>query len=74
LNTLIKVNKSNKVNKNNTDLIDKLFEILKKELAIIKRDKLQTEISSQFGLKNSMFELINVYKINPNGVKLKEKM
>ncbi len=44
-------------------------------MAIIKRDKLQTEIPSQFGLKNNMFELINVYKTNPqNGAKLKEKM
>ncbi len=44
-------------------------------MAIIKRDKLQTEIPSQFGLKNNMFELINVYKTNPqNEAKLREKM
>ncbi|WPM06415.1 complement regulator-acquiring protein (plasmid) [Borreliella sinica] len=62
-------------NKEITDLVDKLAEILKKEMAIIKRDKLLTEIPSQFGLKNSMFELINVYKINSkNGEKLREKM
>lgn len=58
-----------------TNLTDKLFEILAREMTIIKRDKLQTEISSQFGLKNSMFELINVYKIDSKtGIKLKEKM
>ncbi|APS99356.1 hypothetical protein Bmayo_04525 (plasmid) [Borreliella mayonii] len=62
-------------NKKETSLIDKLFEILAREMAIIKKEKLQTEISSQFGLKNSMFELINVYKTDPkNGTKLKEKM
>lgn len=62
-------------NKDKTNLTDKLFEILERETAIIKRDKLQTEISSQFGLKNSMFELINVYKTDSQtGAKLKEKM
>nr|WP_301392737.1 complement regulator-acquiring protein [Borreliella japonica]WKC87708.1 complement regulator-acquiring protein [Borreliella japonica] len=55
--------------------MDKLSEILTREMPIIKRDRLQTEIPSQFGLKNSMFELINVYKINSkNGEKLREKM
>ncbi|WKC74838.1 complement regulator-acquiring protein (plasmid) [Borreliella yangtzensis] len=68
---LTKDNKSNKVNKN---LIDKLLEILKREMTIIKRDKLQTEIPSQFGLANNMFELINVYKTNSDGVRLQEKM
>ncbi|AJA90746.1 hypothetical protein OY14_04670 (plasmid) [Borreliella chilensis] len=61
--------------KDEADLIDELFEILAREMAIIKRDKLQTEIPSQFGLKNSMFELINVYKINSqSGQKHREKM
>ncbi|WKC87698.1 complement regulator-acquiring protein [Borreliella japonica] len=61
--------------KDKTNLIDKLSEILTREMPIIKRDRLQTEIPSQFGLKNSMFELINVYKINSkNGEKLREKM
>ncbi|QFI14999.1 complement regulator-acquiring protein (plasmid) [Borrelia sp. CA_690] len=61
--------------KKETNLIDKLFEILAREMTIIKKEKLQTEISSQFGLKNSMFELINVYKIDStNGEKLREKM
>ncbi|WP_210369496.1 complement regulator-acquiring protein [Borreliella garinii] len=61
--------------KNNKSITQKLSEILEREMAIIKRDKLQTEIPSQFGLKNNMFELINVYKTNPqNGAKLKEKM
>lgn len=61
--------------KNNKSITQKLSEILEREMAIIKRDKLQTEIPSQFGLKNNMFELINVYKTTPqNGAKLKEKM
>lgn len=64
-----------KILKNNKSITHKLSEILEREMAIIKRDKLQTEIPSQFGLKNNMFELINVYKTNPqNGAKLKEKM
>ncbi|WNZ73166.1 complement regulator-acquiring protein [Borreliella garinii] len=64
-----------KILKNNKSITQKLSEILEREMAIIKRDKLQTEIPSQFGLKNNMFELINVYKTNPqNGAKLKEKM
>lgn len=64
-----------KIPKNNKSITQKLSEILEREMAIIKRDKLQTEIPSQFGLKNNMFELINVYKTNPqNGAKLKEKM
>lgn len=64
-----------KIPKNNKSITQKLSEILEREMAIIKRDKLQTEIPSQFGLKNNMFELINVYKTNPqNRVKLKEKM
>ncbi|WP_210381241.1 complement regulator-acquiring protein, partial [Borreliella valaisiana] len=63
-----------KILKNNKSITQKLSEILEREMAIIKRDKLQTEIPSQFGLKNNMFELINVYKTNPqNGAKLKEK-
>ncbi|WNY67335.1 complement regulator-acquiring protein [Borreliella lusitaniae] len=63
------------LSKNKEHLIDKLFEILAREMSIIKKEKLQTEIPSQFGLKNSMFELINVYKTNSkNGEKLKEKM
>ncbi|WNY65487.1 complement regulator-acquiring protein [Borreliella carolinensis] len=62
-------------NKGELDLIDKLFEILAREMTIIKKEKLQTEIPSQFGLKNSMFELLNVYKIDPqNGKRLQEKM
>ncbi|MGF7101970.1 complement regulator-acquiring protein [Borreliella kurtenbachii] len=62
-------------NKGETDLIDKLFGILVREMTIIKKEKLQTEIPSQFGLKNSMFELLNVYKIDPqNGTRLQEKM
>ncbi|WKC84946.1 complement regulator-acquiring protein [Borreliella lusitaniae] len=65
----------NILSKDKEQLIDKLFEILAREMSIIKKEKLQTEIPSQFGLKNSMFELINVYKTNPkNGEKLKEKM
>ncbi|WNY69171.1 complement regulator-acquiring protein [Borreliella lusitaniae] len=65
----------NILSKDKEHLIDKLFEILAREMSIIKKEKLQTEIPSQFGLKNSMFELINVYKTNPkNGEKLKEKM
>lgn len=64
-----------KILKNNKSITQKISEILEREMAIIKRDKLQTEIPSQFGLKNNMFELINVYKTNPqNGAKLKEKM
>ncbi|WP_215536593.1 complement regulator-acquiring protein [Borreliella bavariensis] len=64
-----------KILKNNKSITQKLSEILEREMAIIKRDKLQTEIPSQFGLKNNMFELINVYKTNPqNGAKLREKM
>lgn len=64
-----------KILKNNKSITQKLSEILEREMAIIKRDKLQTEIPSQFGLKNNMFELINVYKTNPqNGTKLREKM
>lgn len=64
-----------KILKNNKSITHKLSEILEREMAIIKRDKLQTEIPGQFGLKNNMFELINVYKTNPqNGAKLKEKM
>lgn len=64
-----------KILKNNKSITQKLSEILEREMAIIKRDKLQTEILSQFGLKNNMFELINVYKTNPqNGAKLREKM
>lgn len=64
-----------KIPKNNKSITQKLSEILEREMAIIKRDKLQTEIPGQFGLKNNMFELINVYKTNPqNGAKLKEKM
>ncbi|WKD00363.1 complement regulator-acquiring protein [Borreliella bissettiae] len=63
------------LNKGESDLIDKLFEILAREMTIIKKEKLQTEIPSQFGLKNSMFELLNVYKIDPkNGTRLQEKM
>lgn len=62
-------------NKKEKDLIDKLFEILEKEMSIIKKEKLQTEIPSQFGLKNSMFELLSVYKIDSqNGTRLQEKM
>ncbi len=62
-------------NKGEADLIDKLFEILAREMTIIKKEKLQTEIPSQFGLKNSMFELLNVYKIDStNGTRLQEKM
>ncbi|WP_210376971.1 complement regulator-acquiring protein, partial [Borreliella valaisiana] len=49
-----------KILKNNKSITQKLSEILEREMAIIKRDKLQTEIPSQFGLKNNMFELINV--------------
>ncbi|AAT93823.1 MULTISPECIES: complement regulator-acquiring protein [Borreliella] len=64
-----------KILKNNKSINQKLSEILEREMAIIKRDKLQTEIPSQFGLKDNMFELINVYKTNPqNGAKLREKM
>lgn len=64
-----------KILKNSKSINQKLSEILEREMAIIKRDKLQTEIPSQFGLKNNMFELINVYKTNPqNGAKLREKM
>lgn len=64
-----------KILKNNKSITQKLSEILEREMAIIKRDKLQAEIPSQFGLKNNMFELINVYKTNPkNGAKLREKM
>lgn len=70
-----RLTKDLKILKNNKSITQKLSEILEREMAIIKRDKLQTEIPSQFGLKNNMFELINVYKTNPqNGAKLKEKM
>ncbi|WKC78502.1 complement regulator-acquiring protein (plasmid) [Borreliella turdi] len=64
-----------KTPKEQKDIVCKLFEILKREMAIIKKDKLQKEIPSQFGLKNSMFEIINVYKTNfQTGAKLREKM